>query len=105
MRRERTKRSDRERRALFAVGAFYEDCAYHQCLCTFTDDYDLHGISLIDGSGPRTCAIFHCGPEPLTVTQAVAIKADFARYVELRKRLDVDDAIRALNEQDAKPGA
>jgi hypothetical protein len=41
---------------------------------------------------------------PLTVAQGVAIKADLGRYVELRKRLDIDDAIRALNDQDAKRG-
>jgi hypothetical protein len=105
MRRKLTRRAARERRALFAVGAIYEDCAYHPYLCTSMDEHDLYGISLVDGSGPRACAIFHCGPEPLTVPQAVAIKANLARYVELRKHLDIDDAIRALNEQAEKPGA
>lgn len=66
-----------------AVGDIYEDCAYHPVLCTLAD-YDgdeLAGISLIDGSSPRSCSPTFCGPARLTVEEAVAIKQDLDAYV------------------------
>ena len=42
-------------------GDFYEDAFYHPCLC-LTVDYDedhITGISLIDGSWPRSAGIRH----------------------------------------------
>jgi hypothetical protein len=80
----------------FAVGDNYEDCAYHPCLCTGAADEELSGISLIDGSSPRSCSVAHCGPEPLTVDQAVLIKAHLAKYVELREALSVQAALEKL---------
>lgn len=40
----------------FVVGGLYEDCAYHPCLCIKVDEAgrDVTGISLIDGSLPRS---------------------------------------------------
>ena len=67
----------------FGVGLLYEDCAYHPVLCTgySPQEADLQGISLIDGSSPRSCSIEHCGPVPLTLPQAVWIKQHFGKYV------------------------
>lgn len=66
-----------------AVGDIYEDCFYHPVLCTSADyqEDELSGISLIDGSSPRSCSPSHCGPVRLTVEEAVAIKADLDAYV------------------------
>lgn len=47
-------------------GDIYEDCSYHPVLCTENDRGDLAGISLIDGSGPRCCSMFHCGTVKMT---------------------------------------
>ena len=58
------------------VGDIYEDCSYHPCLCTsvnFRKD-DIQGISLIDGSSPRSCSLKHCGVRKLTIEEAVLWK-------------------------------
>ena len=59
------------------VGSIYEDCAFHPVLCTILDEVerDVEGISLIDGSAPRSCSLDHCGPVPLTIEEAIRIRA------------------------------
>ena len=52
-------------------GDFYEDCAYHPCLCTRTEYDMVEGISLVDGSYPRLCGVPHCGVRKLTFEEAV----------------------------------
>jgi hypothetical protein len=67
-------------------GAVYEDCAFHPVFCTQVhSDRSVSGISLIDGSSPRTCSIDSCGIEPLTVEEVLEIRRDFAAYVERRQ--------------------
>lgn len=60
------------------VGDFYEDCAFHPCLCTSVGadgDADcVEGISLVDGSSPRCCSARHCGLRILTVEEAIQWK-------------------------------
>jgi hypothetical protein len=70
----------------FTVGCIYEDCAFHPVFCTNVsyEDDELTGISLIDGSAPRSCSMKHCGPELLTAEQAVRIKESFDAYVAFR---------------------
>jgi hypothetical protein len=62
-------------------GDFFEDCAYHPCLCTsagftskreFRKD-DVEGISLVDGRIVN-CSIRHCGLRKLTLKEAIAWK-------------------------------
>jgi hypothetical protein len=59
-------------------GDIYEDCNYHPVICTENDRGDLWGISMVDGTGPRGCSMFHCGPvkmDPKTaVEQATKIR-------------------------------
>jgi hypothetical protein len=43
------------------------------------------GISLIDGSLPRSCSIDHCGPEVVSVDEAVLIRVNFDAFKERRK--------------------
>jgi hypothetical protein len=74
----------------FYVGCIFEDCAFHPVLCTAIEDgldgdAELLGISLIDGTGPRSCSVLHCGPEILLLEQVVAIRDDFAAYRQLRR--------------------
>ena len=45
----------------FKIGDIYEDCAYHPVRCEEVDGDDISGVSLIDGSRPRSCSINHCG--------------------------------------------
>lgn len=58
-------------------GDFYEDCSYHPVVCTQNDRGDLYGISLIDGTGPRGCSAFHCGPIKMTVSQVLYVKKNW----------------------------
>ena len=52
-------------------GEFYEDCAYHPCLCTGTEMGTVEGISLVDGSYPRNCGVPQCDVRKLTFEEAV----------------------------------
>ncbi|WP_406303897.1 hypothetical protein OHA61_18105 [Streptomyces sp. NBC_00885] len=70
------------------VGDVYEDCSYHPVLCTEIDDDGgvvLSGISLIDGSFPRSCDGRHCAPIRIPVEDVMAIKRDLQCYVRRRK--------------------
>ncbi|MGW5780883.1 hypothetical protein [Streptomyces sp. NPDC003863] len=70
------------------VGDIYEDCSFHPVLCTAVDDVAgvaLSGISLIDGSFPRSCDALHCGPIRIRVEDVVAIKRDLDGYARRRK--------------------
>jgi hypothetical protein len=60
------------------VGDIYWDCSYHPVLCTEsvrvkrhfrTVDYDVAGVSLFDGSRPRSCSVHHCGVTKLKLVQ------------------------------------
>jgi len=71
-------------------GDIYEDCAFHPVLCylvirrrregspwwrlLLADDWDLCGISLLDGSRPRTCSVKHCAPQRITLDQALSMR-------------------------------
>lgn len=57
-------------------GQIYEDCSSHPCLCIGTDDGAVWGISLIDGSQPRSCDLRACGVRILSVEEAWRIKQD-----------------------------
>jgi hypothetical protein len=58
------------------VGSLYLDCFFHPTLCTYVDaeDDEIGGVSLIDGTTPRACSPQHCGPEPIDLERAMAIK-------------------------------
>jgi hypothetical protein len=60
------------------VGDFYEDCAFHPCLCISVgadgDEDGVEGISLVNGSGPRGCSARHCGLRLLTLEEAIRWK-------------------------------
>lgn len=63
----------------------YEDCFFHPCLCTYVDeDGEVNGISLIDGSSPRGCDLYHCDVIILSVEDLLAIRRDFDGYVARR---------------------
>lgn len=52
----------------------YLDCNNHPVLCTGTEfDDGVEGISLIDGSGPRSCSIKHCAPVKIDLKTAMEI--------------------------------
>jgi hypothetical protein len=57
-------------------GDIYESCSYHPVLClgvNYKSD-EVWGISLIDGSYPRSCSLVHCGVRKLTPKAAWEIK-------------------------------
>jgi hypothetical protein len=52
-------------------GDYYEDCAYHPCLCVAAGKGEVEGISLADGSFPRNCGVPQCGVRKLTLREAI----------------------------------
>jgi hypothetical protein len=66
-------------------GDFYEDCAYHPCVCVSVDpaDDEVRGISLVDGSFPRACSFQHCGVRQLTLEEAIRWKLHGPADVEV----------------------
>ncbi len=82
---------------LISVGGIYEDCSFHPCLCTLIEGDEIAGISLIDGSTPRSCSRAHCGPTALTLSEAVSIKRQFKRYIDLRSTLEAHEAASRLS--------
>lgn len=70
-----------------AIGDIYEDCAYHPTLCVSVDyaQDDISGISLIDGSYPRSCSLRHCGVRKLTVDEAWDIRRNGPTDPEVRE--------------------
>lgn len=71
-------------------GDFYEDCAYHPCLCTGTDMGMVEGISLVDGSYPRQCGVPQCGVRKLTFEEAVQWR--FQGPPDVPPELEISDA-------------
>lgn len=55
------------------VGDIYLDCAYHPVKCTVSDGDDVQGVSMVDGSSPRSCSIHYCGVEKITKKKAKEI--------------------------------
>lgn len=57
-------------------GDFYWDCLGHPVLCTENDGEQLSGISLIDGTWPRSCSLRACAPEKLTLADVIRLRED-----------------------------
>ena len=51
-------------------GDIYEDSAYHPCLCLEVNGYEVWGISLVDGSYPRSDDIALGGVRKLSLEEA-----------------------------------
>lgn len=59
---------------LIKIGDIYEDPFFHPCLCVGIDNGAAWGISLIDGSYPRTTDIGVSGVRKLSLEEAWASK-------------------------------
>lgn len=70
-------------------GDFYIDCAYHPCLVTVCSGDTLEGVSLIDGSSPRSCSISHCGPERITMKNALKKRENWEIFQEEMHQLGI----------------
>jgi hypothetical protein len=57
-------------------GDIYESCSYHPVLCLGVDYKrdEIWGVSLVDGSYPRSCSLVHCGVRKLSLRQAWKIR-------------------------------
>lgn len=66
-------------------GDLYEDCAHHPVWCYLAErvtpwwrpwrrDWDLCGVSLLDGSRPRSCSARYCGVRRLTLDEALSMR-------------------------------
>jgi hypothetical protein len=69
-------------------GDIYEDCSYHPVLCLGADykTDEVWGVSLIDGTYPRSCSLRFCGVRKLTPKQAWEIKACGPLDLEVREQ-------------------
>ena len=76
--------------AKFRPGDIYEDSAYHPCVCIDAKDGALWGISLIDGSYPRSCDIGVSGVRRLTPEEAWTIRLSGPADAGARRRISRD---------------
>ena len=60
----------------FAPGTLYEDVFHHPVLCigVSIEDDEIWGISLIDGSQPRTCSLAHNAIRRISAEEAWELK-------------------------------
>lgn len=84
------RRAHRELR--LKVGDIYESCSYHPVLCLGVDykQDTIWGISLIDGTYPRSCSLVHCGVRKLSPKQAWEIKMRGPEVAEDRERISTE---------------
>jgi hypothetical protein len=70
-------------------GDIYEDCFFHPVVCLGVDykSDEIWGVSLIDGSYPRSCSLLHCGVRKLTPKQAWLIKRHGPEAADDRERI------------------
>ena len=71
----------------------YEDCDYHPCVITTLDieNDDIRGVSLIDGTTPRSCSLDHCGVSFFTKQDAEA-RANYYKHHGREKYLENYDS-------------
>ncbi len=62
-------------------GDIYEDCDFHPVLCieSSVEDNVVCGISLIDGTMPRSCSFAHCDVQRLSLVEAVRLRKIWER--------------------------
>jgi hypothetical protein len=73
-------------------GDIYEDCAYHPVMClgvNYRTD-EIWGVSLVDGTFPRSCSLVHCGVRKLTPKQAWSLKRSGPSSANVRARIPAD---------------
>jgi hypothetical protein len=73
-------------------GDIYESCSYHPVLClgvNYKQD-EIWGVSLIDGSYPRSCSLLHCGVRKLSPKQAWQIKMTGPLDAEARETFKLE---------------
>ena len=73
--------------ATISPGDLYEDCSYHPCVCLGAGDGAVWGVSLVDGSYPRTCDIGVCGVRKLTPEEAWSIRVGGPTDSRIRRRI------------------
>jgi hypothetical protein len=70
-------------------GDLYEDCAYHPVLCLGVDYRrdEIWGISLVDGSYPRSCSLIICGVRRITAKEAWSLRLKGPADPKVRARI------------------
>ena len=69
-----------------AVGAIYEDAFYHPCLCIGNDGETVWGISLVDGTYPRSEDLQRSGLRTLSPEEAWIWRTKGPQDVELESK-------------------
>jgi hypothetical protein len=70
-------------------GDLYEDCSFHPCICMGSTAVEVWGVSLIDGSYPRSCDIGLCGVRKITPEEAWQIKQSGPIDAEARNSIPI----------------
>ena len=80
---------DEVRKPELAIGDIYEDCSHHPVICVSLDreEDEITGISLIDGSQPRSCSLIHCGIRKLSVEEAWDIKLNGPADIGVKRQI------------------
>lgn len=73
------------------VGDMYMDCSYHPCIAAYASlkNDSFEGISIIDGSGPRSCSFRHCGITKITIEKAMFVRNNWEEFISPTKEFMV----------------
>ena len=63
-------------------GDIYEDGFYHPCLCFWSNDGFVFGVSLIDGSSPRETDMHMSGIRKISLEEAWLMKSEWGKDPE-----------------------
>lgn len=74
-------------------GDVFESCSWHPVLCLGVDykSDEIWGISLMDGTYPRSCSLIHCGVRKLSLREAWRIRIAGPTDLDARKRIKSED--------------
>ena len=74
-------------------GDIYESCSHHPVLCLGVDykEDEIWGVSLIDGSYPRSCSLVLCGIRKLSLRQAWKIKLRGPTNADVREKFSKEE--------------
>ena len=94
--RRKLKRQMNNLRRKIPVGGYFLACNGHPSICTekefYTDDIFGNGVdgkSLINGKG-CSCSLLHCGPSPLTKSQAEELVAYYKSHTYIEYMMHVN---------------
>jgi hypothetical protein len=87
------------------AGEIYEDCLHHPMLCLEANPQLVTGISLFDGSGPKSCSTHRCRPRKMRPAEVAVRIQNRERWVKAQGPYSADlgqgDLVRRLAAEEA----